>query len=289
MILVTGAAGKTGRALIQDLLAKKEPIRAFVHHSGQVSQLKATGVLDIVVGDFHDNASLSRAAQGVRAIYHIPPNVAPHEISIGKAVIRAARDAHVEHFFYHSVLHPHIKAMPHHWKKLLVEELLIGSGLNYTILQPAVYMQNLLSQWDNIVKNGIYSIPYARETQLSFVDLEDVAQVAALVMTEDGHQDATYELVGTPALSQIEVAGIITKNLDQHVEVKEIPIEVWERTSRASGLGNYQVSTLIKMFMYYQQNGFGGNPKVLTGLLGRQPNSIHNFLSRIRSGRQNGH
>ena len=289
MILIIGAAGKTGRAVIQNLRAKKEPIRAFVHHPGQVSQLKATGVLEVVVGDLNDVASLSRAAQDVRAIYHIPPNVAPHEVSIGKVVIRVARAANVEQFVYHSVLHPQINAMPHHWKKLLVEELLIGSGLNYTILQPAVYMQNILSQWDNIVIDGIYSIPYARDTQLSFVDLEDVAQVAARVLSEPGHQGATYELVGTPPLSQIELSEILTRHLDRTVEVKVIPLEIWERTAQDSGLGNYQVSTLIKMFMYYQQNGFGGNPKVLTGLLGRQPNSIHNFLSLIGSGRQNGH
>lgn len=73
-----------------------------------------------------------RSAQGV---YHICPNVHPQEVEIGRIAIDAARAAHVERFVFHSVLRPQIEAMPHHWRKLRVEEMLLASGLNFTILR----------------------------------------------------------------------------------------------------------------------------------------------------------
>ena len=98
--------------------------------------------------------------KGVRAVYHIPPNVHPREVEIGDIVISCSTGNGVEHFVYHSVLHPQIEAMPHHWLKLRVEERLIASGLPFTILQPTAYMQNITSQLERIKERGIYQVPY---------------------------------------------------------------------------------------------------------------------------------
>ena len=126
------------------------------------------------------NASDVRSAlQGARAIYHICPNMSPDEVVIGKLVIEEANKAGVEHFVYHSVLHPQIEAMNHHWQKLRVEEIIFESGIPFTILQPAPYMQNLLANWDAITREGVYRTPYPTGTRLSLVDLDDVAAVAA--------------------------------------------------------------------------------------------------------------
>ena len=81
--------------------------------------------------------------------------------TMARVVIGAAREADVEHLVFHSVLHPQIEAMPHHWQKMRVEELLLQSGLHYTILQPTIYMQNILASWDAISQNGVYPVPYA--------------------------------------------------------------------------------------------------------------------------------
>jgi uncharacterized protein YbjT (DUF2867 family) len=289
MILVTGSAGKTGRAIIRVLKNNIESVRALVHRPDQVAWFKAMGVDEVQVGDMLDTASLTRAVQGIRAIYHIAPNVNPDEVIMGGAVIKAAQDANVEQIVFHSVLHPQIEAMPHHWEKLRVEEILFRSGLNFTILQPAVYMQNILSQWDQISAHGIYQVPYAPETCISLVDLEDVAQAAAIVLAEPGHQGASYELVGTPAMSQFEISAALGNHLNRRMEVKIIPIEEWERAARASSLGDYQVLTLMKMFNYYEQHGFRGSTYTLGCLLRRKPNSFEAFLKRIKSERHDDH
>jgi uncharacterized protein YbjT (DUF2867 family) len=286
MILITGSAGKTGRSIIRALRNCGEPLRALVHHDEQVAWLGETGVSEIMVGDMRVQDCLDRAVQGVRAIYHIPPNVHPDEVNIGKAVMQSARSAQVEHIVFHSVLHPQIEAMPHHWKKMQVEAILMESELDFTILQPAVYMQNLLSQWDDILHSGIFRQPFAPETRLCMVDLEDVAQAAMIVLTEAGHRGATYELVGTSAISQTEISKILSDLLNRPMEVLEISLETWERNARAAGLGEYQVETLIKMFRHYDRFGFSGSSSGMGCLLRRQPTSFVDFVKRIKSERQ---
>ncbi|MFN2152589.1 MAG: SDR family oxidoreductase, partial [Anaerolineales bacterium] len=267
MILVTGSAGKTGRAIIQALVKGGESVRVLAHRPDQVARLEALGVDDVLVGDMLDSASVTRAVQGIRAIYHIAPNVNPDEETIGRIIVDAARSANVERFVFHSVLHPQIEAMPHHWQKLRVEEMLFESGLFFTILQPTIYMQNILAYWDQIITDGIYPVPYSPESLLSMVDLDDVAQVAVMALTEPGHQSAVYELVGVSAMSQTDVANMLNEQLHRPVTVKIVSREDWERNARASGLGEFQVATLIKMFCFYERYGFAGNPNVLSYLL----------------------
>lgn len=284
MILVTGAAGKTGQAAIRALVARGQEVRALVHRPEHVQTVRELGARQAVVGDMRAAATWEQAARGVRAVYHICPNMHPGEVTIGQMAMEAARAAGVEHFVYHSVLHPQTEAMPHHWLKLRTEERLFESGLALTILQPAAYMQNVLAHWERIVGEGVYPVPYAVETRLSLVALEDVAAAAALVLTEPGHEGATYELCGPETLSQIEVAAILSEQLGRPVRAEAVSREDWQREARAAGLGDYAVETLLKMFRYYERHGFVGNSRVLGGLLGRPPTTFAAFVKRSVSG-----
>jgi NAD(P)H dehydrogenase (quinone) len=280
MILITGAAGKTGRAIIQALSAKGRAVRALVHRPEQVQQVEELGAQEALVGDMRLPETLERAVRGATAIYHICPNMSPDEVSIGQAAIAAAQAAGLERFAYHSVLHPQTEAMPHHWLKLRVEEQLFESGLAYTILQPAAYMQNVLAHWDRIVGQGVYPVPYAVEARLGMVDLQDVAAAAAIVLTEGGHTGATYELAGAEVLSQIEVARTLQEHLRRPVRAETVPIADWEHGARSAGLDNYQIETLIKMFDYYERHGFWGNAHVLRWLLRRPATTFSAFVAR---------
>ncbi|MCS7039870.1 MAG: NmrA family NAD(P)-binding protein [Anaerolineae bacterium] len=271
MILITGAAGKTGRAVIRALVAQGQEVTAWVRRHEQVAGMAALGAARVVVGDLQDDAVLAQALAGVRAVYHIPPNMHPDELAIGLKLMRAARAAGVAHVVYHSVLHPQTEKMPHHWQKMRVEEALLEAGLDFTILQPAVYMENWLTQRDAI-SQGRYPVPYAAETQLSYVALADVAAAAAAVLTEGRqHVGATYELVGTPPLRQHEVAAVFAAALGHPVTVEVVSREVWRERAVVAGLSAYAVETLLAMFVYYEQFGLVGNPNVLRWLLGREP------------------
>jgi uncharacterized protein YbjT (DUF2867 family) len=281
VILVTGAAGKTGRAVIVALSRRGQAVRALVRRPEQADSLRRLGAREVIVGDMRDHSVLMRALSGASSVYHICPNMSPDEIVIGRMALAAAREGGVGRFVYHSVLHPQTEAMPHHWNKMRVEELLFESGLPYTILQPAAYMQNVFAGWESIVSRGDYRIPYAPGTRLGMVDLEDVAEAAATILTEPGHEGATYELAGLDILSQDDVATILTRNLGREVRAEVVPLAVWEQEARAAGLGDYQIDTLRAMFRYYERHGFWGNPHVLAWLLGRPPASFDTFVARI--------
>lgn len=281
MILVTGASGKTGKAIIRRLLQQGARVRAVVHHSEQQAELQAIGAADVLPGDMRQPEFLRQATQGIESIYHICPNMSPDEVKIGRLMIRAARSNGVRHFVYHSVLHPQARQMPHHWNKLRVETEILSSGLRSTILQPTAYMQNILAYWSRIVSEGVYSIPYAVQSRIGLVDLEDVAEAAAKVLLEPGYQDGIYELVGTPAYSQSEIAQMISAQSGRQVRVEVQPRTDWEEKARRSGMPEYAIETLLKMFIYYETYGMAGNPGSLAGILGRSPASYEHFLRRL--------
>jgi NAD(P)H dehydrogenase (quinone) len=279
MILVTGAAGKTGRAVIRALTLKGGEVKALVHRPDQIRPVQELGARTVLSGDMRDQSMMDDAVRNVRAVYYIPPNVNPDELLMGQVALRACSAAGVDHFVYHSVLRPQIKAMPHHWLKMHVEEQVFGSGLDFTILQPAVYLQNLLAHKERIMA-GEYLVPYAPETRLSYVDLDDVATVAAQVIGARSHMSASYELVGIEGVTQIELAAALAERLDRPVRPVHLPPAQWESQARAAGLAPYQIETLLEMFRYYEKVGFSGNPNILTWLLGRRPTDLRTFLQR---------
>lgn len=278
MILVTGAGGKTGQAIIQAVVKQGAAVRGLIRRQALDSQIKTLGA-EPFVGDMLLAADVKRAAEGVTAIYHIPPNMTRHEQPMGRIVQTAAKNTGAK-LVYHSVLHPQTERMPHHWNKLHVEESLFEQNIPFTILQPTAYMQNFFTYHSAIIHEGRLALPYPPETPISLVDLHDVAAVAAKVLLEDGHEGATYELVGTRPLSQTAVAQALTTHLGRTVTAKEIPLVDWEAQARVNQLTPYAIDTLSRMFDYYAQHGLIGNPNVLRWLLGREPTSLKTFIQR---------
>jgi len=284
MILVTSAGGKTGRAVITALVARGAPVRAFVRRHAHVEALKTLGAADVVIGALDDDAALLRAMDGATAAYHICPNVSPHEVAFAEAVIAAAEAAEVPRFVYHSVLHPQVEAMPHHFAKMRVEEMLFSSELDFTILQPTAYMQNTLGELNRMKDDGVFRVPYPVETRLSLIDLADVGAAAATVLTEDGHAFASYELAGTAPLSQDEIADTFAAALGREVRAEAESIKAWQARARIDGMDETTVMALTKMFVSYAGDGLKGNPNVLTWLLGRKPKTLAEFVTRTALG-----
>jgi NAD(P)H dehydrogenase (quinone) len=285
MIVITGAGGKTGKAVVRALAAAgSEPVCALVRRAEQGSELAQVGAHKTLAGDILDPAFFQAAFQGARVVYHICPNMSPDEVQIAESAITAAYEAGVEHFVYHSVLHPQVEAMPHHWNKMRVEERLFASGLPFTILQPSAYMQNVLAYWDSIIQHGVYPIPYSIRARISVVALEDVAEAAARVMTRPGHIGATYELSGPEPLSQAETADILSTALGRRVVAQAVDRGEWEQRARAGGLRGYGLDTLLKMFEYYEKYGLTGSSNVLEWFLSRPPGTFHQFIERTVQG-----
>ncbi len=272
MILVTGANGKTGRAVLAALQAKDAATRALVRGE------QAPQASEVLRGDMADPASIAAALRGVEALYFIAPNMYPHEVALGTAWIAAAKAAGVRRFVYHSVLYPQIEAMPHHWQKLRVEEALIRSGLDFTVLQPASYMQNIPPYLPAIPQHGEYRVPYSVDATFSPVDLTDVAAAAARVLLETGHHGAQHALAGPERLSSAQMAQQLSQHIGQPVVATQQPLADWQAAN--AHLPPYARDTLSAMFAYYDVHGFAASSFTLESLLGRSPKSFTEFLKR---------
>ena len=278
MILITGAAGKTGLAVIRSLLERGQSVRAFVRSAEQKKHAEAQGAAETVIGDLTQAADIRQAFEGISKVLHICPNVHPDEIWIGAEVIEAAKAAEVEQFVFHSVMHPQVEAMPHHWNKMRVEEMLVQSRLPFTIVQPASYMQNL--PLEPIRTEGVLRVPYDLQARHSMVDLADVAEVYTRLLTETGHLYATYEIAGPQGLDHLEIAELLSTAFNRPVTAVRENLDGWRLRTQQSGLSTYAIETLVKMFEYYDRHGFIGNAGVLQYLLQRPPTTFNSYLHR---------
>lgn len=281
MILVTGAAGITGLAVLRALARRGVPARAFVHRESALPAVRAAGAAEVLVGDLMQPADRRRALQGVERLYHIAPRMSEVEIPMGLGLIEAGREAGLGHFVFHSLVHAQCDAMGHHHDKRIVERELIESGLRYTLMQPTMYMQNLLQAWDEVRGRGVYRLPYSEGARMSLVDLEDVAEAAATVLTAPGWDGGAFELCSGDRLTRVEMAAVIAAALDRPVRAESFPIEDWMSVALRTRTP-FQVERVAAMYRHYHRHGLpGGNSRVLQMMLGREPARFDAFVRRL--------
>ena len=280
MLLVTAANGNQGKLLTARLLAAGVAFRACVRSDESARALRAAGVKDVVAGNLADPDVLARAMHGVEKVYYVGPALHPQEREMGYAAIAAARAAGVRHFVFSSVLHAIITALVQHEIKRDVEEHLLSSGLEFTILQPANYM--LRHRLKTAFENGVFRLSWALDRRQSMVALGDVADVAATVLADsDHHAGATYELAAPGRYTAYDLASVISAVTGREIAAEQIDSEAF----LAAALGAdsvsrfpYQARLLRAISDRYSSHDFVGNPNVLTWLLGRPPTTFEQFV-----------
>lgn len=282
-LLLTGANGRTGRAILKAMGRANIPTRAFIRSKEQEADLCELGAESCAIGDLGDAGSFARAMDGVDKVLHVGPPMHPNETEITAALVDAAKQAGVGHFIYYSVLHPLRREVRHHSLKLDAEEQLIESGLAYTILQPSRYMQHLEPIWPRVVSEGVHAMPFSTEKKFNVVDLVDLADACAVVASSDRHHYATYELAGPEALSQVEMAAIISEVIGKPVRAEAVPFDELEKKARAAGASDDRISQMLIMNRHYDTHGFRSNSNVLEYLLGRPANQFRSYIRRIAS------
>jgi len=280
-ILVTGAAGKTGLAVIRALAARGAKVNALTRHAAQAESVRQAGAVHVIAGDLADARFVSKAMEGADAVYLLLPNVHPNETALGLIALVAAKKNGLRSLVYHSVLFPQIEAMPHHWQKLRVEEALIQSGLAFTILQPASYMQNIAPSWKEINATGLYRVPYSIDAEFSPIDLRDVAVAACHCLLEPAHAGAMYQLAGPERLTPKDMAREVGHSLGRAVKAVQQPLDLWSESANAAGLTGYAIETLNKMFVYYDQHGLSSSAQTLEYLLGRRATTFGEYLETL--------
>jgi NAD(P)H dehydrogenase (quinone) len=281
LILVTGAAGKTGRGLLGQLLARGLSVRAWVRSEDHSGQLPAHSNLEVHIGDMAQSTHWRSALEGVGCVYHIAPNMHPSEAEMGAVAVEAAAARGRPRFVLHSVLHPQSIAMPHHERKLRVEAKLIDSGLDFTILQPAAYMQNLKPAFRAAKAHGKYRPPYPESTVINLVDLSDVVEAAANVIQSARYGGSSLELAGPDNLSQHEIAASMAAAIGAPVTAQAQTVDTWADGARKAGMAEGRITDFVQMFNYYAGHGFVGNARVLEMVLGRPPRYLAEILKEM--------
>ena len=270
MIVVTAAGGSTGAAVVRALWSRGERVRALVGSSTPHEELTALSA-EVVAADLTDPAAVEPLLAGADALYLIWPNFDPAETAGAVALLAAARRAGVGRVVYHSVLRPQARSMPHHAAKDRVEEALDTSALAWRVLQPCAYADNLHGQFADVSAAGIFRSPWGLAQAQSLVDLRDVAEAAAVLLTEEGLDGGTFEAVGPEPLTAPRIAELLGEWLGREVRAVDavpegpVPDEYAARCSRL-------------MFDHYRAHGFTGSPRVLEGLLGRPPRTLAEHL-----------
>jgi uncharacterized protein YbjT (DUF2867 family) len=193
---------------------------------------------------------------------------------MARRVAHSAAAQGISRFVFHSVLHPDDASMPHHQRKAEAERAIRARLDAVTVLRPAAYAQNLL----DAARNGRIEVPHSVDAPFTNVDLDDVAEVAATVLLEEGHDGGTYDLAGPERLSVREMAAIATDVLGRPVEAVAIPLADWVAGPGAA-MPEQARDDLVAMFRAYDREGLVGDASTLRGLLGREPRTWRDVLA----------
>ena len=282
-VLVVGAGGHFAGLVVPALASRNVCVRGFVLNEKQGDIARQNGAAEVSIGNLRDRASLDIALRGIDAAFYISPVFEKDEAEMGTSFMAAAKAAGVRRVVFSSIFHPVLGALKHHIVKVPIEEALIESGMEFTILHPTIFYQNFVDLWPTIVKTGVYAEPFSTAVKVSHVDYRDVAEVAAKALTEDDLLNGTFELAADNGMDRGELAAAMSEVLRRPVEAVAPDFKTWAAPLTLP-YDEHGTKAFNAMYDFYDRYGFAGNALTLPMVLGRAPRSIQQFFSDLVAG-----
>lgn len=279
IVLVVGATGKFASLVVPELLRRKVAIRALVRDAARAAVARSLGASEVAIGDLRNIHSLAEATRGVDGIFHIGPAFTADEAAMGVALVAAAQRNGVRKFVFSSVIQPTNTRLANHASKIPVEDALYASRLEYTILHPANFMQNIGLAWPYIRDHSCFGEPFPNDARIARVDYRDVAEVAAIALTEDRLAFATLELCAG-MFDRMDIVAALSDALGYPVTARQPEFSAWAANARLP-YGDEQIVLLSKVFDHYRAVGLGGNSLALTAALEREPRSLRAYIKDL--------
>ena len=275
MILITGASGTVGSAVLKEVLQRGNPVSAMYRSASDAA--KASGVRT-VIADFADKPSLLRALEGVDTVFLVCSPVR-ELVELESNMLQACVEARIRRVVLNSALgaEDYLKSFPSWHRK--VEDRLRASGLDYVILRPNSFMQNVVTYNAPSIRSQAAFYAAMGNARISFIDVRDVARVAATMLTSPDQVGETYELNGPEALTYGEVADKISRVTGRKVQYVDIPEAVQRKSMLELGMPEWQVTALLDLQAYYTGGKGGEVDATLRNLLGHTPATMDEFLN----------
>lgn len=246
-----------------------------MHRGEQTAVALGAGAGDTAVCDLEDPNALERCLRGVRAVHLVPPVFRANEARLVANVRDAATASGVRRVVYHSVLHPNTPTMPHHMNKAQGEAELRNSDLEWTILQPAMYAQTVLT-YHRRSPAGRLQAPFDTRKPFTVIDLADIADISAAALLDDLGAFGTYELAGPVALTVDEMAAQLGDLLGIPVTAEHVVPWHLEMPAKITN----RMAYMAAMCEEYGRRGLVGNGDVAKMLLGREATSFYAVAER---------
>jgi len=285
-VLVTGAAGKTGAAVVEQMLERGFPVRASVHRRDErASRLERLGA-EVQVGDMLDLKSVRAAMQGVKRVYFVYPPQGELLVEATSIIAVAARDAGVEALVNMSQISAREDSNSplsrQHW---LSENILDWADIGAVHLRPTFFAENLLILGGaTIASQGKLCFPYGAEKHAP-VAAADIARVASAILADPAlHVGERYVVTGPRNLSLTEMAGVLSQELGKPVEYVNLPVDAWgEALAGVEGVTDSLVAHLKAVAVDHQDGLFRGETDVVERIGGRPPQALETFIHKHRT------
>lgn len=284
-VLVVGAAGRFAGLVPQALRDRGVTVRGLVRDAQRSALALANGADEVAVADLRSPETLAAALDGVDGVFYIGPAFAPDESQLGINMVDAARRAGVRRFVFSSVIQPTDISLANHASKIPVEQALFDSGLQFTVLQPANFYQNLLEGWVRVLLDGVLAEPYPVDVPVARVDYRDVAEVAAMALTTDRLAYGCFELAGEAGLTRRQIAAMMSDALGRTIDAGELDFDRWKARLPLDYTAA-QWDLLRKIHEHYAAHGLRANTLVLQAILGRPPRSMQAFVREMARSRR---
>jgi uncharacterized protein YbjT (DUF2867 family) len=281
VILVVGGRSKIGSALIGELLDRGEQVRALMRPREDAGSLPI-GV-EASTGDLGDAESLARAMAGVSKVFLLC-GPTPDEVALNRNAIDAASEAKVELLVRSSILGADGAAGSTFAEDhRACDEYLRGAGVPFAIVRPNMFMQNIPENTTPSIDGSGNFYTNTGDARISMVDTRDVAAVAAVLLTEAGHEGDEVDVTGPEALSYDDVAGRLSASMGRQVNHVKVPDDAVRTALAGFGMGEWMVGALVDLFEDYRRSGPDGYAAQVTDavkrLTGKDPRSLDDMLS----------
>ena len=272
MILLTGATGANGREIARLLAQRGVPFRAMVRDANRAADIAALPGAQIVAGDFEKSETLNAALVGVETAFLLcapDPRQAELQSNFVEAAKRASRMRHMVHF---SAIGASPES-PFRFGRIhgQTEEQIKSSRLKWTILRPNSFMQNWLAFAPAVKQTGTIHDPL-ETVVVSYVDVRDIARVAAAVLTDPAaHEGKSYEITGPAALAGAHVADALSQATGKTIGYQAVPLDAFVQGAKASGVPPWQADGLGGLYAWLAQGNGAAVTNTIRDVTGKMP------------------